>query len=305
VKLAKGTTKLWVAERRGRVVYTRTGKPTAPGVPKARELATEEAARAFLEKERDKRLREGFEMVDEAAGLDTPFTLTGKPRARTIPARHRDLADEVKMHVRGGFQSGEEIDARIEEMVADRLRSGVAERTASRRARMTLDERLKDEGYHTDDPSDSRSKLLELLLDLARSERVTVTKETPPDGCLNEAIDRAFAALHAQGIIALQAAGYTQSDGWDDAREIAMSWERTGRSARGACFYHEQDLARAVRGGGLMLSFGSFRGEDDTLGVGREIVRVLGEHGVPTEWTEDAKKRIGIPPFPWHRRPAK
>ena len=40
-------------------------------------------------------------------------------------------------------------------------------------------------------------------------------------GGMNDALDAAFTELDGLGIVALQNAGYTQSDGWDDAREIA------------------------------------------------------------------------------------
>ena len=47
-------------------------------------------------------------------------------------------------------------------------------------------------------------------------------------------------------------------------RRTVLPWRfvccpRWFRAPRGAYFYNEQDLARAVRGEGLMLTFGSYR----------------------------------------------
>src|ERR1700681_1161380 len=45
-------------------------------------------------------------------------------------------------------------------------------------------------------------------------------KATWPSMTDCDKLDRVFAAINALGIIALQNAGYTQSDGYDDIREI-------------------------------------------------------------------------------------
>src|SRR5262245_60015670 len=62
------------------------------------------------------------------------------------------------------------------------------------------------------------------------------------------------AALNARGIIGLQNAEYTQSDGYDDVRQSYH--QRSDRdTVIGYCFYHGQDLERAVQGEGLYLAF--------------------------------------------------
>ena len=67
-------------------LHTRAGKPSAPGVPKARGFRSDADAEAHLIAERDKRLAEGYVVIDEGAGLDTPFTADSKPRERRVPA---------------------------------------------------------------------------------------------------------------------------------------------------------------------------------------------------------------------------
>ncbi len=47
-------------------------------------------------------------------------------------------------------------------------------------------------------------------------------------------------------------------------------------TARGGYFYHEQDIERAVDGGGLDLCFGSISGMDEEgLAIAAEVVSVL------------------------------
>jgi hypothetical protein len=119
---------------------------------------------------------------------------------------------------------------------------------------------------------------------------------------VNDRITEAFAALEDRGIVALEDAGYTMSEGWSDVNEAADDFP----DPRGGTFFHGQDVERGVRGEGLMLAFGSFEDgeghEAASVAVGREIVEVLEAHGVPTEWSGSVKERIRVLPFPWRRR---
>ena len=90
---------------------------------------------------------------------------------------------------------------------------------------------------------------------------------------MNDAIDRAFEELNASGIVALQKAGYTQSDGWSLVNDAAM---KRSPKPRGAVFYHDQDVERAVGGSGLLLAFGAFEengseGNTESISIGREV----------------------------------
>ncbi|MFY0572761.1 DUF6891 domain-containing protein [Archangium lansingense] len=121
---------------------------------------------------------------------------------------------------------------------------------------------------------------------------------------MNDAIDRAFEELNRQGIIALQNAGYTVSDGWGDVEAVAA--ERY-EPVRGGTFFHGQDVERGVLGEGLMLAFDAFeddpkRHEEASLAIAREIRETLARHGVPTEWNGSVKTRIHILPFEWRKR---
>lgn len=114
-------------------------------------------------------------------------------------------------------------------------------------------------------------------------------------------LDRAFAAMNERGIIALQNAGYTMSDGLEDVGQTLQ--ERGRQGIQGYCFYHEQDTERAVDGGGLTLAFGDLDADPERKrAVGRIVKQALQEFGFEVEWDDDPEKRILIPRFDWKRR---
>jgi len=129
-------------------------------------------------------------------------------------------------------------------------------------------------------------------------------KATWPTTTDCDRLDGAFAALNARGIIALQNAGYTQSDGYDDVRE--KYHEHADRDAViGYCFYHGQDLERAVHGEGLYLAFGPMdakKEETEAPRVGAVIVEELTRVGLAVKWNGTFAQRIFIPAIDWKRR---
>lgn len=118
-------------------------------------------------------------------------------------------------------------------------------------------------------------------------------------------LDAAFAALDARGIIALQNAGYTLSEGITEVAETLHA-RGTRESVRGYCFYHGQDLERAVEGHGIMLAFGSL--DDDRENkhkVGQLVRETLEERGFTVEWSGDPEQRLNLPGLDWKRRSAR
>ena len=104
------------------------------------------------------------------------------------------------------------------------------------------------------------------------------------------------------GVIALHDAGYTQSDGYEDVME---EYHESPDGIVGYCFYHEQDLERAMEGGGLMLAFGPIDPKlEDTEGptTGQHIVRELEAEGFKVAWDGTFNRRIHLPEFVWRRR---
>jgi predicted DNA-binding WGR domain protein len=112
----------------------------------------------------------------------------------------------------------------------------------------------------------------------------------------------AFAALNAMGIVAIENAGYTQSDGWDDVNEAAGRLADSGKRPRAGVFYHGQDAARGKRGEGLFLTFGSYakrNADADSVVVGHIIVDVLKAHGFRPKWDGTISTRIHTGRFDW------
>jgi hypothetical protein len=117
-------------------------------------------------------------------------------------------------------------------------------------------------------------------------------------------LDAAFTALEKRGLIALHNAGLTQSDGFDDFREVHARHPKKS-SIIGYCFYHGQDLERAVRGGGLYLAFGPVDPKDEQKEgprVGNIIREELERTGLHVDWDGTFAQRIYVPKFVWQRR---
>ncbi|MEV1002914.1 hypothetical protein [Nonomuraea sp. NPDC050202] len=75
---------------------------------------------------------------------------------------------------------------------------------------------------------------------------------------------------------------------------------------RGYVFYHEQDVERAVAGGGIHLAFGPSelgggRKRGPGGGIGVEIAEVLRRRGLHVEWSGDDGQRIHVR-VNWQRR---
>lgn len=106
-------------------------------------------------------------------------------------------------------------------------------------------------------------------------------------------LDALFTALTQAGLVALQDAGTTQSDGFADCSEHFH--ERGGAAAglHGFCFYTRQDRNRAKREGRLDLAFwGAPEGADpDMLRVGELIVRAAESAGLSVTWNGSSAVR--------------
>ncbi len=116
-------------------------------------------------------------------------------------------------------------------------------------------------------------------------------------------LDRAFDELNDSGIIALHNAGYTQDEGIEDVTEVYHELGGEDSAVEGYCFYHGEDLERAVDGGGLMLSFGDILGgEIKGEEIGERIVEALHRHGLAVTWSGTLDERIELPEIEWRRR---
>ena len=168
--------------------------------------------------------------------------------------------------------------------------------------RERLVEQVRDE-FRLEEPETIANEVTHFEAMLERAWRDQQQAEASwPENTTNDRLDAAFEALRERGIVALQDAGYTMSDGWEDIHDARRDVE----GAWGGVFFHRQDVEGAVDGQGLMLAFGAFAKGDDhepeSLRLAREVCAVLGQHDVATEWDGTLGKRISIPPFDWRKR---
>ena len=184
------------------------------------------------------------------------------------------VARILRVRVRGGFDDPEVVLASIPDLVVEQL-------------------------GHADEALEAR------LAEGVRAELDALAAEmrTWPKTTTNDAIVIAFAKLGRVGIVALEDAGGSMGDAWDAVDEAA----RGRPKARGATFYHAQDLERGVDGAGLFLAFGCLpHGDPDeqarTLAIGHEVAAALRKEKVAIEWDETTRNRIHVLPFPWQRR---
>lgn len=176
------------------------------------------------------------------------------------------ILQAIRTHVWSGFYSPED----VQEMISDLLEEDADE--AFLRAEV--------------EPEFSRKA----------NEEATWPRQTDCDR-----LNVVFAELSVRGIIALQNAGYTMSDGHSDVAEELC--RRGKKGVRGYCFYHGQDLEGAVAGRGLMLAFGDL-GDDQQkkVKVGCLVKDLLEEFGFTVQWNGDPKTRISLPGIVWKRR---
>lgn len=116
--------------------------------------------------------------------------------------------------------------------------------------------------------------------------------------------DVVFDHLNSKGIIALHNAGYTQSDGYSDVLE-AYDEHANKQAVIGYCYYHGQDVARAVQGQGLYFAFGPVDERNEaTEGprIGAIVAAELQQAGFTVQWDGTFSERIFIPTFDWKKR---
>ena len=82
-----------------------------------------------------------------------------------------------------------------------------------------------------------------------------------------------------------------------------MELKKRGKKSDGYCFYHEQDLARAIQpeNPSLMLAFQKINNSEEqvTIEIGRKIVEILKRNGFEVNWGESATRKIEIINFAW------
>lgn len=142
--------------------------------------------------------------------------------------------------------------------------------------------------------------LLEKFLDAELARKIDAEAAWPSETDCDR-LDRVFFHLHEEGICALANAGYTMSDGYSEVSE-AVAGAPAGHY-HGYCFYHGQDVERAVQGHGVMVAFGDLNDDSERgCAIGRRVCAALANAGFEVSWDGTEATRIDIPSFDWKRR---
>jgi hypothetical protein len=115
-------------------------------------------------------------------------------------------------------------------------------------------------------------------------------------------LDKAFAELEQNGVVARQNFSDCGTCGVAEIGDVIDAARKSGRNVRGYVFYHMQDTESAVNGSGLYLNYGSVGPDEKAdLKIAAEIVEALKQCGLKATWNGTIKQRIGVK-LDWKRR---
>jgi hypothetical protein len=176
------------------------------------------------------------------------------------------ILDAIKVHVWGGFDTLND----VQEVISDLLEDGADEKMLREFVNTEFDKKFEAEKSWAE------------VTDVDR-------------------LDNVFKVLMNNGILCLHNSGYTMSDGHEDSHE-ALSAYAKGKFF-GYCFYHEQDLERAVAGSGLMLAYDHVDGDvPEKIKVAKTMQQELEKAGFTVDWDGTTNQRINVPKFDWKHR---
>jgi hypothetical protein len=134
-----------------------------------------------------------------------------------------------------------------------------------------------------------------------RKAEKTWPKETDCDR-----LDRVFEALEKRGYIALQIAGFTQSDSMEEVEDAYKEAGGKKSNYAGHCSFTEQDQEGALEGGGLYIGYGHLSGNNKKgVEVGRVVSEELAKEGFKVKWNGTIDQRLFVKGFNWQRRSPK
>ena len=182
-----------------------------------------------------------------------------------------EILDELEDMVLFGFDNQEELFENIKDMFYDEeldnawLMSNITERMAKH----------LEESSHWQEPTDFQ-KLLSV-----------------------------FDQLNREGIVSLHNPAYMRSDAEFDCVEMMNELEQMGVKVKGYCYYHTQDLGRAIqKNGNLMLGYDSKNEVDEiALEVANRITELLTQKGFSVDWNGSVDTRIEITTIDWKKVP--
>jgi hypothetical protein len=149
------------------------------------------------------------------------------------------------------------------------------------------------------DESDDQDVLHQFIDDqfVQRDKEQTTWKD--PTDC--DRLDQAFAIISKAGVVVLQNAGNTMSDGFEEVGKVLKPHPKG--TFKGYCFYHNQDLERVIETGELLLAFSDLKGNaEGKQNIAEIVTNALQEVGLGYEWSGNLNERIKIPNLKWKRR---
>lgn len=106
-------------------------------------------------------------------------------------------------------------------------------------------------------------------------------------------VDRVFASLESQGIVARHDLSDCMTGGVEEIRREVLEFAKTGVMPIGYTFYHGQDTSDACHHGELCLAYDSISGDDKSaVEIGKKVRAALKKEGLPVKWHEFSNERI-------------
>lgn len=215
-----------------------------------------------------------------------------KPSVKAEPEKER-LSKPPKLKEMSSSNMSDQLDAEILLEIDWRVRAGFYDKSDLMRI-------ICEEIYAREDIDEALvSKSIDVRIKKHEADQKVWPAVTDCDR-----LDSAFAALNKRGVIALQNAGNTQTDGYEIA-EVYHEEHPNPKSVIGYCFYHNQDLERVVDGDVLYLSFGPVDPKEEAskgVEVGNIIREELQKAGLKVEWNGTFDDRLRVIDLVWQRR---
>ncbi|MDO5979199.1 DUF6891 domain-containing protein [Flavivirga spongiicola] len=120
-----------------------------------------------------------------------------------------------------------------------------------------------------------------------------------------ERLVKVFDQLNREKIVSLHMAGHTRQDAEGDCMEIIDELGAIGIEAKGYCYYHSQDLERAIeKERMLFIGYDSTNQNNDIAKeVVERIVDLLQTNGFNVKWNGSLDTRIEITSINWKKTP--
>lgn len=162
-----------------------------------------------------------------------------------------------------------------------------------------LFESISEMFYDTEDFDEEWLKK-EILIRIEKHYAESVNWEKPTDF---DRLVKAFDQLNKDKIVSLHRAGYTRQDGESDCLEIIDELKTLGITAKGYCYYHTQDLERAIgEEKTLFIGFDSYNQDEKlTIEIANKIIDVLTKNGFNPKWNGSLDTRIQISDINWKK----